>query len=107
VVGGVQLDEQDVIGSRRLHAQWGRTGAATAPERGDVGDLETELPGERAADGVTARAPDVEVGRTPRVVGNMPIGDEQLTLQITIDEKGLVRSDHLDRWGDPDKHQAV
>lgn len=36
------------------------------------------------------------------VVARMPISDAELTLRITIDERGLVRSDHLDRWGDPD-----
>jgi hypothetical protein len=36
------------------------------------------------------------------VAADIPIGGEQLTLRITIDDDGLVRSAHLDRWGDPD-----
>ena len=36
------------------------------------------------------------------IVAGMPVGGTRLTLRIAIDEGGLVRADHLDRWGDPD-----
>ena len=36
------------------------------------------------------------------IVAQIPIDDERISLQITIDGDGHVRSDHLDRWGDPD-----
>ena len=36
------------------------------------------------------------------IVAAIPIGGEQLNLRITVDTDGLVRSAHLDRWGDPD-----
>ena len=36
------------------------------------------------------------------VVADIPVGDEQLHLGIAIDAEGLVRSVHLDRWGDAD-----
>jgi hypothetical protein len=36
------------------------------------------------------------------IVADIPIGGELVTLQVTIDSDGHVRSDHLDRWNDPD-----
>jgi hypothetical protein len=36
------------------------------------------------------------------LVAEIPIGDERVTLQVNIDSDGHVRSDHLDRWHDPD-----
>lgn len=47
--------------------------------------------------GVGWRAEDEE-----HLVAEIPFGDEHPTVQITIDGDGLVRSVHLDRWGDPD-----
>jgi hypothetical protein len=37
-----------------------------------------------------------------RVVVSVPVLGEQVTLMITVDGQGNVRSAHLDRWGDPD-----
>jgi hypothetical protein len=36
------------------------------------------------------------------IVATIPIEGEQQTLCITTDDAGLVRSVHVDRWGDPD-----
>ena len=36
------------------------------------------------------------------LVADGPIGDEHVTLNITIDTEGHVLFDHLARWGDPD-----
>lgn len=36
------------------------------------------------------------------VVADFAVGDEQVRVAIGIDDAGLVRSVHLDRWGDPD-----
>jgi hypothetical protein len=47
--------------------------------------------------GVVWRAEDDD-----HIVAEIPIRDERVTLQISIDRGGHVRSDHLDRWGDPD-----
>jgi hypothetical protein len=37
-----------------------------------------------------------------QLVAEVPIGDELVTLQVTIDGAGHVRSSQLDRWNDPD-----
>ncbi len=47
--------------------------------------------------GVDWRASDNE-----HLVADIPIGGERVALHITIGDDGLVRSDHLDRWNDPD-----
>ncbi len=36
------------------------------------------------------------------IVADVPIGSEHVNLDLTLDDGGLVRSAHLDRWGDPD-----
>lgn len=36
------------------------------------------------------------------LTADIPIGGERITLYVTIGDDGLVRSDHLDRWNDPD-----
>jgi hypothetical protein len=36
------------------------------------------------------------------LVADLPIGGERVELHVTIDCDGLVRSEHLDRWSDPD-----
>jgi hypothetical protein len=36
------------------------------------------------------------------VVADIPIAGEHVSLHIAIDSDGHVRSDHVDRWGDPD-----
>jgi hypothetical protein len=36
------------------------------------------------------------------VVAGFSVGDHQVSVVIGIDDAGLVRSVHLDRWGDPD-----
>jgi hypothetical protein len=47
--------------------------------------------------GVVWRAEDDE-----HLVADIPIGGERVTLHVAIDRDGRVRSDHLDRWNDPD-----
>lgn len=47
--------------------------------------------------GVRWRALDDE-----RIVADIPIRDQRVTLQLTVDAEGHVRADHLDRWHDPD-----
>jgi hypothetical protein len=37
-----------------------------------------------------------------RIVAAFSVVDEQVSVEIAIDDAGLVRSIHLDRWGDPD-----
>jgi hypothetical protein len=46
--------------------------------------------------GVVWHAEDEE-----HLVATMAVGHEPVTLRLTIDEEGRVRSTHLDRWGDP------
>ena len=36
------------------------------------------------------------------LVAEVPADGGQVTLHVTLDADGRVRSDHLDRWGDPD-----
>jgi hypothetical protein len=36
------------------------------------------------------------------LVADIPFGGERVTLHITIDGDGRVRSEHLNRWNDPD-----
>ena len=47
--------------------------------------------------GVAWRATDDE-----NLIADVPISTERVTLHITIDNCGRVRSDHLTRWSDPD-----
>ena len=51
--------------------------------------------------GVDWRAEDDE-----HLVADIPILNQRVRLQITIDPKGQVRSDHLDRWHDPEGNGA-
>jgi hypothetical protein len=47
--------------------------------------------------GVEWRAEDED-----HLAADVPIAGEHVTLQITVVGDGLVRSAHMDRWGDPD-----
>ena len=47
--------------------------------------------------GVEWRAEDED-----HLAADVPIAGEHVTLQITVGGDGLVRSAHMDRWGDPD-----
>ena len=72
-------------------------------------DVARSALGRAAAEGIwlpTALLPrygvDWHAADDCHLVASMPIGRERLTLRITTDERGMVRSDHLERWGDPD-----
>ena len=51
---------------------------------------------QRAGSSTCRRAEDDE-----HLIADIPICGERVTVHVTIDDGGRVRSDHLNRWGDP------
>lgn len=77
--------------------------------RASGSDVARSATGRAVAEGVwlpTALLPRYGVGwraeDDEHLVADIPINGEQVTLHVTIDSGGRVRSDHLDRWSDPD-----
>lgn len=72
-------------------------------------DVARSAMGRAAVEGIwlpTALLPRYGVGwhaeDDEHLVADIPVGGQRVALHIAVDSDGHVRSDHLDRWNDPD-----